>query len=242
MGNEIFYSLDPQEMLALTIYGEAGGEPTEGQIAVANVVLNRAAKGGSQFINPDILAATGSIIHAVCLSPSQFSIYNLNSDGSPQWSGYSNLVTIMGNYAYNAQYNTALAGADSIAELAVTGNLIDNVYGATFYYNPSVASPGWAANMNYVTAIGNHVFYSPNTLVARASNQNYDTSATDGETIGSSTLDTLYSGVQTAEQDVASVFNMNTGATEASIFGGMDNSMIFLLIAASAVAIYLLTD
>src|SRR5687768_8768998 len=48
---------------ARTVFGEARGEPYEGQKAVAHVILNRAAKEGS--------------VAAACLRPKQFSCWNV---------------------------------------------------------------------------------------------------------------------------------------------------------------------
>lgn len=51
---------------AKTIWAEARGEPLEGQIAVANVILNRARQGGWW----------GDDVVKVCRKPKQFSCWN----------------------------------------------------------------------------------------------------------------------------------------------------------------------
>jgi len=56
--------LSDLEVLALTIYGEARGEPIEGQVAVGCVIRNRVRSG--EYIN----------YKAACLAPLQFSCWN----------------------------------------------------------------------------------------------------------------------------------------------------------------------
>ena len=60
--------LEDADILARTIMGEARGESTEGQIAVAWAILNR-ARSGMWF-------GCGGDIHAVCVKPYQFSCWN----------------------------------------------------------------------------------------------------------------------------------------------------------------------
>ena len=53
-------------IFAKTIWAEARGEPLEGQIAVSNVILNRARQGGWW----------GDDVVKVCRKPKQFSCWN----------------------------------------------------------------------------------------------------------------------------------------------------------------------
>ena len=57
-------------IFAKTIWAEARGEPLEGQIAVANVILNRARQGGWW----------GDDVAGVCCKSKQFSCWN---EGDP---------------------------------------------------------------------------------------------------------------------------------------------------------------
>ena len=61
---------DDMWIFAKTIWAEARGEPLDGQIAVANVILNRARQGGWW----------GDDVVKVCRKPKQFSCWN---DGDP---------------------------------------------------------------------------------------------------------------------------------------------------------------
>lgn len=127
--------LDDQEMyLARTIYGEARGESQNGQIAVANVVMNRVKKGGWY----------GASVKDVVLKPYQFSCWNANDP---------NRSIIL------AATPAQLAGQLAIAKRAIAGNLPDITNGATNYHAKSV-TPYWAASMTKTATIGNHIFYA----------------------------------------------------------------------------------
>jgi len=66
MTNEqIKKQLNDFEVLFLTVVGEARGEPVEGQIAVANVIMNRAKKSKKG-------------VKDACLAHKQFSCWNTN--------------------------------------------------------------------------------------------------------------------------------------------------------------------
>lgn len=71
--------LTDQEVLALTLYGEARGESIEGQIAVGCVIRNRlTAKEGYK---------------EVCLSPYQFSCWNSSDPNYPILNGLAEKLT-----------------------------------------------------------------------------------------------------------------------------------------------------
>ncbi len=63
---EVISTLNDVDALALTLFGEARGEPLEGKAAVASVVMNRVK-------HPD---RYGDTIRDVCLQPKQFSCWN----------------------------------------------------------------------------------------------------------------------------------------------------------------------
>ena len=67
MDNEQLLKLSDLDILALTVYGEARNQPIEGQVAVANVILNRLES-----------RQWGSDIKSVCLARKQFSCWNEN--------------------------------------------------------------------------------------------------------------------------------------------------------------------
>jgi len=125
------------EVFAKTIYGEARGEPYEGQQAIANVVMNRVNHGGWW----------GSDVREVCLKPYQFSCWNI---GDP------NRTTIMAVTEENAIY----VGCIAIATDASNRHLNDDTNGADSYYAKSMPKPPrWAENLVPCAQIGNHLFF-----------------------------------------------------------------------------------
>jgi hypothetical protein len=69
--NEAFLKLSNQQIMALTICREAGGEATEGQIAVGTVILERV----------DHRDWDGKTVKEVCLKKWQFSCFNESEKG-----------------------------------------------------------------------------------------------------------------------------------------------------------------
>ena len=119
-----------QECLANAVYFEARSEPIEGQLAVAEVVLNRAASGRY----PTDLCA-------VITQKAQFSFIRRGrfpsaDRGSEAW-------------------RKAVAIA-SIARQKLAGNLPSSV----LWYHATYVSPSWGKRLTKQTQIGLHIFYS----------------------------------------------------------------------------------
>lgn len=123
------------EVAVRTIYGEARGEPEEGQRGVAHVLVNRQASG-----------RWGKSLAAVCLAGFQFSCWNLNDpnrrlmlelpDDNPALLRFREMV------------NAALAGEQ------------DPTNGATHYFAATMtAPPAWVAGAAACGRLGNHLFY-----------------------------------------------------------------------------------
>ncbi|HEX8241705.1 MAG TPA: cell wall hydrolase [Allosphingosinicella sp.] len=118
------------ECLANAVYFEARSEPIEGQLAVAEVVLNRAASGRY----PTDLCA-------VITQKAQFSFIRRGrfpraDRGSDAW-------------------KKAVAIA-SIAKQKLAGNLPSSV----LWYHATYVSPKWGKRLTRQTQIGLHIFYS----------------------------------------------------------------------------------
>lgn len=119
-----------QHCLASTIYFEARGEPLEGQLAVAEVVLNRARSGRYP-----------STICGVVRQPAQFS--------------YVRRGVIPRADPNCEEWRRAVAIA-RIAEAGETRLLPENV----LWYHANYVSPGWGRRLARNTRIGLHIFYS----------------------------------------------------------------------------------
>ena len=115
--------------LAGAIYFEARGEPLEGQLAVAEVVMNRAASGEYP-----------ASICAVVKQPAQFSfvrggLFPPIDENSGAW-------------------RTAVA----VAHIA-DDKLADNLGPDVLWYHADYIAPAWSRRLARVTQIGAHVFY-----------------------------------------------------------------------------------
>lgn len=145
---EVLDALNDEEALALTIFGEARGEPIEGKAAVASVVMNR-AKTPARFSDS---------IKDVCLQPKQFSCWNV---GDPN---RQRLI------ALGERLKSGLTGSDTesrvleecrfVAEGYLSGVLRSRIGDADHYLTRSLWSsrqrPTWATGTPEF--VGNHVF------------------------------------------------------------------------------------
>ena len=125
------------DILARTLCGEARGEGDQGMAAVANVVLNRVAKGGWW----------GTTVKEVCLKPYQFSCWLLADP---------NRAVILNLDSTFSIYRDAL----TIAQQACAGKLPDITNGATSYYAKGTPEPKWAFGKDTCAVIGHHLFFS----------------------------------------------------------------------------------
>lgn len=135
------------EVLGLTLYGEARGEPIEGIIAVGSVIRNR--------LQTHYLGSKS--YPAVCLALKQFSCWNRDDP----------------NYVIIDDYRVKLERGESLADMywhqclwvaagISSWNLRDNTKGATHYLTTgeyhSEMCPSWAKEGRVVSTVGNHTF------------------------------------------------------------------------------------
>ena len=115
--------------LATAVYFEARGESLEGQLAVARVVMNRAASGKYP---PDWCS--------VVKQPAQFSFVR-NGEFPQVDTGFDEW-----------------ARAQAIAELA-EANVVPSVGPGVLWYHADYVAPSWGSRLNMVEKIGAHIFY-----------------------------------------------------------------------------------
>ena len=123
------------DALARTVFGEARGEPVEGQIAVAHVVRNRQAD--SRY---------PASVAGVVKQPWQFSTWNENDH----------------NRAVIERADEDTPGfllAVEVAARVLRGDVADPTHGATHYHADWIAPPRWADPSKVTARIGRHVFY-----------------------------------------------------------------------------------
>jgi spore germination cell wall hydrolase CwlJ-like protein len=119
-----------QECLAGAVYFEARGESLEGQLAVAEVVINRAASGRY----PPSLCA-------VVTQKAQFSFIRA------------------GKFPPIARGTEAWRKAVAVAHIA-RQKLADRVAPGVLWYHADYVAPVWRRNLTRVAKIGVHIFYS----------------------------------------------------------------------------------
>ena len=123
--------LDEQtNCLATAVYFEARGESLEGQLAVARVVMNRAASGRYP---PDWCS--------VVKQPAQFSFVR------------------HGQFPQADTNCDAWRRAEAIAELAAA-NIVPSVGTNVLWYHADYVAPSWRNNLQEVEQIGAHIFYA----------------------------------------------------------------------------------
>jgi spore germination cell wall hydrolase CwlJ-like protein len=125
-------SLDEQaNCMAVAIYHEARGESLEGQLAVARVIMNRAASG------KDPPSWCGTV-----KQPWQFSFVNPRTGQMP------------GVNVNSASWRKAQA----ITRLAIA-NVVPSLSNDVLWYHADYVAPSWGRRLSFVSKIGTHIFY-----------------------------------------------------------------------------------
>jgi spore germination cell wall hydrolase CwlJ-like protein len=124
------------ECLALNIYREAGYEPFEGKVAVAQVTMNRVAKGNFGDDVCGVVYQKNVVMEKVIC---QFS-----------WACDSAAKTRpINNTAYNESY--------AVAKKVLLENFRLDILKDALYYHANYVNPKWP--LEKIGSIGNHIFY-----------------------------------------------------------------------------------
>ena len=140
-------TLSDLDLLALTLWGEARGEPVEGLCAVANVIRNRVRRG-----------AWGTTYAAVVRAPQQFSCW----DRAGGVKNFTQLQTLTDAVQHgDVPDDPVLRTCYWIAEGALRGVLPDNTGGSCHYHATIIPIfPRWARGVPAQAIIGAHTFYA----------------------------------------------------------------------------------
>jgi hypothetical protein len=139
-------NLGEDEILGLTIIGEARGESIAGQVAVGCVVRNRTSHSKTTY-------------SIECLKPKQFSCWNTDD------SNYQ-MLTELADQLINGQFITDpyLKQCMFVANGIVENEILDNTHGSLFYMTTdlffSPNKPSWAVNAKSAKTIGNQIFFN----------------------------------------------------------------------------------
>ncbi|WP_344709089.1 cell wall hydrolase [Sphingomonas humi] len=122
---------EQEECIAIAVYHESRGEPLDGQLAVAEVIMNRAASGRYPASWCDVVK-----------QPWQFSFVNPRTGHMPSVDRAS----------------TSWAYAQAITRIAV-GNFADALPADVLWYHADYVAPSWGRRLAKVEKIGAHIFY-----------------------------------------------------------------------------------
>ena len=131
-----------RDCLAQAIYHEARGESAAGQLAVANVIVNRARSG--KF--PSTLCG---VIYQNADKGFHRCQFTFACDGRADIPGER-----------RAWARSSELAEDVYAEFAL-GEAVGAVPGSALYYHTTAVRPSWANTYSAVAKIGSHIFYSP---------------------------------------------------------------------------------
>jgi len=148
--------------LATAIYFEARGEPKQGQVAVAQVILNRVR-------SPLFPATICGVVYQGQMNPGcQFSF---TCDGKTD----------------NPRDDWQWAQAKDIAKRITAGELWLPDVGYSTYYHANYVNPKWVGDMNKIDRIGRHIFYKKRNETPYVVEASVESPAPSEETTESST-------------------------------------------------------
>lgn len=145
--NATFGHLSDEQILALTLYGEARGEPHEGRIAVGSVILERV----------DHRDWDGKTIQEVCLKPYQFSCF-LPSDPN-----FAKLKAIAEDWEHGLLDSAPLQKCHAVAKGLLNGVIPRDPVIAAHHctqYCAIDAQPDWKKTMRLIGTVSRHEFYA----------------------------------------------------------------------------------
>ena len=124
--------------IAMAIYFEARSEPLDGQVAVANTIMNRVESSKFPDTPCEVVQQGRSRMGHMLRNQCHFSYY---CDGKPE--------VIVDQGAYTLALSIAVNWP----------NLVDITSGATYYHRDDV-QPYWIKSLNISRKIGRHIFYN----------------------------------------------------------------------------------
>ena len=120
--------------LSMAVYFEGRNQDIEGQIAIANVVMNRVKHPSFPNDICSVVKEGGTARHRC-----QFSFY---------CDGKSDKMT-----------NTAARDKAVVLSLAVLGGAVPDNTGSALFYHADYVTPLWASEKELTAIIGTHLFY-----------------------------------------------------------------------------------
>ncbi|WP_127751769.1 cell wall hydrolase [Devosia sp. 1566] len=142
-GKRIEQANTERECLAQAIYHEARGESEAGQMAVANVIVNRARSG--KF--PSTLCG---VIYQNADKGRYRCQFTFACDGRADTPGE------------RRAWARSAALAETVYAEYAKGEKLGSLPRSALFYHTTAVSPSWSHTFSQVAQIGSHIFYSPN--------------------------------------------------------------------------------
>jgi hypothetical protein len=142
--------LSEPQVVGLTLFGEARGEPVEGRIAVANVIRNRVVAQRRTF---------GLTPRDVCLKPWQFSCWRQEGGAA----NYGDLLSAARLLSRGVLAGPMLRECLWIAHGLLDRQFGDSVHGATHYLTAELFArnrPVWSVGHDPVCHVNSHLFFA----------------------------------------------------------------------------------
>jgi hypothetical protein len=139
-------SLTPEQLAVITLYGEARGEPIEGQVAVAHVFRNRVLRGDW---GPSLASVLGGWAQFSCLWPTLGG------------KNYTKVMEAAQRYREEGAFSPLFRQLEWVVSGVFGEKILDNTQGACHYYASGTPTPFWAVgDATYVGQKGRHLFFA----------------------------------------------------------------------------------
>lgn len=152
---QLIAQLASDQVLAITLYGEARSEPVEGRIAVACCIRNRVEADLGHDQKPDWW---GEGYTGVCLAPWQFSCWTPKGGAA----NYDAVMDVVRSAVNGLALGPIMRECAWIAMGTIGRDLQDRVNGSTHYLTADlfrIAPPKWAKGKTPQVRVGAHLFF-----------------------------------------------------------------------------------
>lgn len=151
LAQQVARKLDATDIVALTLWGEARHEATEGIVAVGNVIANRVRDRERRW---------GPTWQDVCLKKWQFSCWIPQGGAANYARVKAQAEALMGTRAIPQMKEPRLRECWWVARGIVDQMFRDNTKGANHYHTLTLTPlPKWAKRDAVTCVIGAHIFY-----------------------------------------------------------------------------------
>ena len=133
------------QLLALCAWGEARGEPVQGQLGVMWVIRNRVHDRQGRY---------GRGYAGVILRPLQFSCMNADDPNLAK-------ILLLADRLEDAtgKQEQPLTQLIYLGHGVLMGDLVDNTWSSNHYHSTGIPRPSWTGTLQATCVLGGHAFY-----------------------------------------------------------------------------------